>query len=253
MSAVRFLGAATELGPREIGVIASTNELARDGCIIEPGGIDLRAYKRNPIVLYNHNYEEPVGVSVAIGLEGGSLAARIEFAPAGVSGRADEICGLAKAGVLGAVSVGFMPLEMEPLNPKEPWGGQRYLKSELWEISVVPVPADSGALIVARSFDQRPGAMRLIRNLEPVRPEAVERVLSLFPSFHRAGAGGLIFGPNDGQPLHEVQAQFTRTAWANQRAAAVEDGARWSKDGRARRLAQLEVDGWSGEGKYREH
>ena len=253
MSAVRFLGSAAELGPREIGVIASTSELARDGCIVEPAGIDLTAYRKNPVILFNHDSQQPVGVCIAAGIENGSLAARIEFAPAGVSARADEVCALTKAGVLGAVSIGFLPVETEPLDPKQSWGGQRYVKSELLEISMVSVPADSGALVVARNFAQRPGAMRLIRSLRPMHREAVERVMSRFPSLSRTGSNGMIFGPNDGRPYHEIQAQFTRQVWANQRAAAVEDAARWSKDGRARRLAQLEVDGACLEGKYRHH
>ena len=253
MSAVRFVGAAAELGPREIGVIASTSELARDGCVVEPTGIDLTAYRKNPVVLFNHDYASPVGVCTALGIENGSLAARIEFAPAGVSPLADEVCALTKAAVLNAVSIGFMPLETEPLDQKQSWAGQRYLKTELLEISVTPVPADSGALVVARNFAAHPGAMGLIRSLRPMHREAVERVMSRFPSLSRTESNGMIFGPNDGRPYHEVQAQFTRQVWANQRAAAVEDAARWSKDGRARRLAQLEVDGARRDGTYRQH
>jgi HK97 family phage prohead protease len=233
------MGSAAELGEREIGVIASTDELARDGCIVEPQGVDLTAYRRNPIVLYNHNYEKPVGVCTAIGVEDGSLAARIQFAPAGVSADADLACALTKGAVLNAVSIGFMPKETEPLDPKQPWGGVRYLSADLLEISIVPVPADSNALVIARNFAQRPGALRLIRSLVPIRQDAVERVLSRFqPLVHRRSDGAIV-GPNDGRPLHEVQREFARQVWANQRAAEVEHDARWSKNGRAARLAAL--------------
>jgi len=144
-------GGLAELGEREIGVIAATPRLiAQDGLALDIDGIDLSAYRRNPIVHFNHNPDAPVGTTTAIGANGdGDLAARIAFAPAGISQVADEVCALVKAGVVRGVSIGFDvdPKSITPIAG----GGRRARKSKLYEISIVTVPADSEALVTARS------------------------------------------------------------------------------------------------------
>jgi HK97 family phage prohead protease len=176
----RFYGGSLEpLGPRELGVVASTSQLGRDGHEIVPEGIDLSAYRKNPIVLWQHMPEMPVGIATAIGVREGALMARLEFAPEGVSPIADQICSLTKASILAGISIGFDPKESSPLDPNRPRGGQRFTKVELLEISVVAIPADSGAGIVQRSA--LPVRAALYRSLQAVPASAVERVAALLP------------------------------------------------------------------------
>jgi len=139
------------LGDREVEVVMSTAALARDGHILVPQGCRLDNYRTNPIVLWSHDPEHPIGNSEDIAVDPAEIRCRIVFAPAGISNKADEICGLMKAGVLRAVSVGFDPIEAEPLDPKKPRGGQRITQWELFELSPVSVPADTGAVVTARS------------------------------------------------------------------------------------------------------
>lgn len=208
MSLERFMASTTDLGAREIGVIASTSQLARDGHIVEPDGIDLTAYRSNPVVLFSHQPDQPVGACTAVGVEAGVLAARIEFAPEGISATADEICALAKAGVLRGISIGFQPLESEPLDPKEPWGGQRITKSELYEISVVAVPSDTGAKVVSRAFSA--SQLRTIRSVPVVRRTAVDGVLG---RIQRPRKPDYLLTP---QEIIEREVARTNTAWAMQ-------------------------------------
>jgi HK97 family phage prohead protease len=140
-----------ELGENEVEVIISTSAMARDGHILEPAGCDLNNYRANPIVLWQHNPDTPVGRAADLMIEGDHIQARILFAPAGVSAKADEVRGLVKNGIISGVSVGFDVLDSEPLDPKKPYGGQRFTKWELLECSFCSVPADPGAAVTART------------------------------------------------------------------------------------------------------
>jgi uncharacterized protein len=78
----------------------------------------------------------------------------VQFPPEGTSAKADEVYGLIRAGVVNVASIGFLPIDAEPLDSKQPWAGQRFLKSELMEFSFVSVPANRGATVVDRSAAQ---------------------------------------------------------------------------------------------------
>jgi HK97 family phage prohead protease len=141
----------TPVGDDEVEVVMSTGTIARDGHILVPGGADLASYRANPIVLWQHSPEEPVGRAEGVRVEGDKIIARIRFAPLGVSHVADRIRGLVKSGIITTVSVGFEPKESEPLDPAKPRGGQRFTAWELLECSFVSVPADTGAIVTARA------------------------------------------------------------------------------------------------------
>jgi uncharacterized protein len=184
MSAQRFYGGSVEeLGDREIGVIAATSQLARDGHVIDVRGIDLTNYRKVPIVLWQHSPQQPIGTCTAIGVEGDVLAAKIEFAPPGISTVADQACAMAKAGVIRGISIGYDPdlTTAKPLDPKRPYGGQRYSHSELLELSLVSIPADVGATVVARTFASRADFQRMIDRLTPVGRPGIERAAALLP------------------------------------------------------------------------
>jgi HK97 family phage prohead protease len=176
-------GSLEPLGEREVGVIAATSSLARDGHVLEVSGIALSNYRKVPIVLYQHNPAEPVGTCTAIGVEGDVLAARIEFAAAGISVLADQCCAMVKAGILRGISVGFDPdmSAAEPLDRNRPRGGMRFNKSELLELSIVSIPADPGATVVARSFSSRADFRKLIERLPPVGVASIARAAAIVP------------------------------------------------------------------------
>lgn len=140
-----------QLGDDEVEVVMSTAALARDGHVLLPQGGRLDNYRANPIVLWSHDPDKPVGNSEDLVVQADRITARVRFAPLGISRKADEIRGLTKAGVIRAVSVGFDPIEMEPLDPKRPRGGQRIMEWDLLELSFVSVPSDTGAVVTARA------------------------------------------------------------------------------------------------------
>jgi HK97 family phage prohead protease len=145
-----------ELAPRVVEAVISTNRLARDGHIIEPAGVVLDGYLKNPVVLWQDMPDSPVGRADDVTTYADRIAARITFAPAGISPIADQTCALVKSGVVSAVSIGFDILEYEPLDPRQGRdGGLHITRWELLECSFVSVPADQGALVTARSLRRR--------------------------------------------------------------------------------------------------
>lgn len=147
-----FLAAVRAVGAREFKFVGATSRLDRDGHVLIPSGIDLTNYRRNPIILWQHNPGAPVARCSSISVVDGELRGTGEFPPAGTSDTADEVCGLVKSGVVSAVSIGFDVRDAEPLDPKRPHAGKRITSSECLEISLVSVPADPGAVITERHW-----------------------------------------------------------------------------------------------------
>jgi hypothetical protein len=138
------------LGPRQIRVVANSGQSDRVKDVLVAKGCKLDNYLRNPIVLAQHNPENPVG-NFAPEIKGERVEGVLTFAPAGISAKADEYCGLYKAGVLKTVSVGFQPIDSAPNKD----GGELFKEWELLELSCVSVPCDPGALTIARSLETK--------------------------------------------------------------------------------------------------
>lgn len=121
----------------------------RMGDVIVADGWDLKNFQNNPIALFNHRADFPIGKWKNLRVVDGALRGHLQMAPAGTSERIDEIRKLIEADILRAVSVGFRPIESEPRKS----GGEIFRKSELVETSLVAVPANPNALAIAKSLN----------------------------------------------------------------------------------------------------
>lgn len=121
--------------------IASTEAEDRMGEVMEVQGWDLKDFKQNPILLAFHDHTKPIGKVTKIWVE---KAAKPKLMFKGWISDATEtargVKRLMADGVLSAFSVGFKPLDMD---------GNRFTKQQLLEISVVSVPANQEALMLA--------------------------------------------------------------------------------------------------------
>lgn len=131
---------------RAVDVVLSTESVDRDGDIIRQDGWDLSAYDSNPTVLAYHDPSKPIARGENVRVEGGRLVGTMVFPPKGHVALSDEIFALYEAGALSAVSVGFMPIEMEPLKSEDGRGGYDIRRAELFEFSAVSVPSNREAL-----------------------------------------------------------------------------------------------------------
>lgn len=136
---------------RIIRGIASTPTLDRQGDIVEPLGM---SYQTMPKLMLYHNHTLPVGsvVKLTPTKRGVEFEAHIPTVTeeGTVKARVDEAFHSLKYNLISAVSVGFRVLEHEVLKT----GGWLIKSWELLEISLVPVPAQSEAVITGiKSLD----------------------------------------------------------------------------------------------------
>lgn len=141
----------SETGP--LTFIASTDQLARDGLIIDADAWELDNYRANPVFLWVHDYSGrtlPLG-RAEVEMVDGALKARVTF------DQDDEFAVQVerkyRAGYLHAVSVGWDTHEI--LHSSDGQTPPRVMRAVLLDISGVPVPGDPGALIERQALAMR--------------------------------------------------------------------------------------------------
>jgi HK97 family phage prohead protease len=142
--------------------VLSDDSVDRYGDIIQADGWMLANFRKNPIALFGHKSDAPIGTWSNIRVEGNRLIAKLKLAAAGTSHWVDMVRQLIEQRVLRACSVGFRDIQSEPLDPEKPWGALRFLKSELVECSIVAVPANPNALQVSKSLGLSDADMALV-------------------------------------------------------------------------------------------
>jgi HK97 family phage prohead protease len=124
--------------------IASTNAVDRHGEIVDNNGWDLKAFKKNPVILWAHDHNEPaIGVSKKTWVEGTGKKAQLMIQPLihDITDKARAVKALIEMGIIKTLSVGFIPTESPD--------GTTFTKNELLEVSMVNVPANAEAMMLA--------------------------------------------------------------------------------------------------------
>lgn len=185
---------AVDQEARRVSIVAATEDRDRAGDIIRIDGIDITNYLKNPVVLAGHGAIEGfpvIGKAVSVVKDGSRLLATVEFLPPGVNDLADRVFSVMKFLGTAAASVGILVREWKPLHDH----GIEITRSELLEISLVPVPANQNALasvkgtgaanndeVVARSLEL---ANELVQELAALVTSLIDR---LPPETGRKGA-----------------------------------------------------------------
>lgn len=155
---------------RKVRFRASTPTIDRHGTIVRPEGISVKNFQKNPIFLWGHDgygsmfgggpeMENVIGKVTDYERSKEAFDIDVEFAPAEVNPKADLAYKLTKSGFLNTVSVGFSPIttSIEKVGKEghdEPIDVLVYEKSELLEVSLVPIPSNPEALALVRSMAQ---------------------------------------------------------------------------------------------------
>lgn len=149
-----------------VRVIASTAAIDRQGESIDPAGWDFANFVKNPQLLWSHDaYALPIGKVVKVWTENGLVMADAQFAEA-ENPFAATVAKLVRGGYINAVSVGFLPTEMD--------NSGNVTKQELLELSFVNIPANQEALVLQRGAS--PELMKEFRALETKAFESARHV-----------------------------------------------------------------------------
>lgn len=150
-------------GERSTVDYITTKVVDRDGDIVVPKGAVLDHYRKNPVVLFAHNYSQlPIGKSLWIKADEKGLIAKTQYAK---HQKAEEVYQYRKDGFPMAKSIGFIPLSVihredfadadlksMDLTEDDIKGADRiYPEWLMLEYSDVPVPSNPEALQLAIS------------------------------------------------------------------------------------------------------
>jgi HK97 family phage prohead protease len=139
----------------EIMGIASTDSKDRHGEVIQQEGWDLKEFKKNPVILASHDSQSfPIGKATNIKVSNGKLIFTAVFSEATQMAR--EAYQLVKEGILNCFSVGFIPKARDEKDESI------ITNAELLEISLVAIPANSEAVVIAKSLTGNKFAEELI-------------------------------------------------------------------------------------------
>lgn len=152
---------------RSFDVVASTDTIDGHGDIVEQS-FDLKRYKKNSVVLWQHNAfgtfdgsraEDflPIGRAKDVKVEGGKLTAKIYIVKGdGPDSITEKIWRRVQQGVLRAVSIGFRPGKVtKETNTKTGKEILRLADNELFEISVVTIPSNPDAVAKSIAFEHQ--------------------------------------------------------------------------------------------------
>lgn len=128
---------------RIITGIASTPDTDRMGDVVESKGA---RFKLPLPLLWQHNADQPIGHVISAKVESNGISIKAQIAK-GVLPFIEDAWSLIKAGLVQGLSIGFRPLEYEPINPREPFGAYRYITWDWYELSAVTIPANASASI----------------------------------------------------------------------------------------------------------
>ena len=182
--------------------IASTENMARDGMTIRADAWQLDNYRKNPVVLWAHDYTSPPIGRADVTQEEGALVASVTF------DQGDE---LAKSierkyreGFLHSVSVGWETKQNK---------GTTITRAELLDVSAVPVPGDPDALI-QRQWDSvrqsglRVGAVLNARNRDALE-QAVELIRTVLKSAKKPSADEEVDEDEEERAYRAILAKLT--------------------------------------------
>ncbi|MEM4166597.1 MAG: HK97 family phage prohead protease [Candidatus Bilamarchaeaceae archaeon] len=154
-----------------ISGIANSAVVDRVGDFIEPSAWNVENYRKNPVILFNHNQDAIIGRALKIEITENGLEIEAEIGNPDVAELTQlqkDIRSLISQGVLRAFSVGFIPITSEKDGEIN-----RITSAELYEISIVSVPCNADSVVTEVKLKQ------LIETKEKAMEEQLQKISEL--------------------------------------------------------------------------
>jgi hypothetical protein len=206
MSSVVRKIAVEDSAPRDINdtehsikSVVSTEGVDSDGDVVVQKGLDWSRFRKNPVVLFQHDPFMPIGKSLWQTVDGGRVVAKTMFA---ASGLGEEIFDLYKQGILKGWSIGmaYDTVKRRRVTPEDVRknakleGAQCVIESaQILEYSAASIPANEDALSLAfkggaykkvagyldynRHRIERPVTVKVIGMRQPMTAAAVNEMI----------------------------------------------------------------------------
>jgi len=205
---------------RTFAGIASTPALDRQGHILDPAGITFT----NPVpLLLHHDQKQPVGwVTLRAAADGIYFDAIVSSHDEGgrLKDRLDEAWHSVKAGVIKTMSVGWRPIgdAVERLRD----GATKFLKSEIFEVSMVSIPANPQAVILSHKSVTKGSAMTIAERIQGLTQTRADLGLQMKNLMESAPAGATLDETTaatvDGLKLQIKNCEADETRWRDMEA-----------------------------------
>lgn len=129
--------------------VMSDMSLDRDQERVDPTGADFKNFKKNPVVLWAHDYTRPaIGKILNPKVKDGRVVGRVEFDDKDTDEFAWMIGQKVKKGIISAGSIGFKPNTVEFMEEPKDTTRLVHRKWELMEFSICNVPSNPNAMAV---------------------------------------------------------------------------------------------------------
>jgi len=192
---------------RIIRGVATTPAVDRVGDIVDPLGVKFT----NPLpLLWQHQHDKPIGTvkfdkPTKDGITFEAEIPTIEEAGA-LHDRIEEAWQSIKIGLVRAVSIGFRALEYAFLDE----GGIRFMKTEVYELSAVTIPAQPEAVMTSiKNMDA--AGVALIKTFDPNAPAAtgeIERPTKTAPGATGKSTKPVNLRPKEGNEMKTLAEQI---------------------------------------------
>lgn len=160
----------------------NTASVDRDRDRVFPSGAQIGNYMKNPVVQWGHNYRDPwatIGKTTGLDVTAEFIDATFELRPPANEADPQNIVLLLWAGGwVRTASIGFSPFgepdeqRLDFHGRENEFGGMDFMRWELLEWSLVPIPANQDALrLAAKALILPPAPQSPVEVPEPLLPE----------------------------------------------------------------------------------